>query len=174
MRVQHSFLILSCAAILAGCVNTHQAEPVRSGSRVDYAPPPPAKTFVYPTKGQSLEQQEQDDFTCYKWAKQQTGYDPEYPNLAAAPPPPPGGGALYGAMGGAALGAIGGAIAGNAGMGAAIGAAAGGGMGMMHQRRAEQQYQQGVQQAGTQNQQTRETFDRAHRTCMEAKGYKVG
>lgn len=174
MRVPHSFVILSCTALLAGCVSTHPVAPEQSESPVDYAPPPAAKTFVYPEKGQTPEQQEQDDFTCYKWAKQQTGYDPENPNLAAAPPPPSRGRALYGAMGGAALGAIGGAIAGNAGMGAAIGAGLGGGMGMMGQRRAEMEYQQEVQQAGAQNQQTREKFDRAHRTCMEAKGYKIG
>ncbi|MCA9500700.1 MAG: hypothetical protein MRJ67_16800 [Nitrospirales bacterium] len=133
-----------------------------------------AQTFVFPEKGQSPEQQELDDFTCYKWAKQQTGYDPEHPDLAAAPPPPSGGGAMRGAMGGAALGAIGGAIAGNAGKGAAIGAAAGGGMGIIGQRRAERGYQEEVQQASAKNQQTRATFDRAHNVCMEAKGYKIG
>ena len=138
------------------------------------ASPLPAQTFVFPEKGQSPEQQELDDFTCYKWAKQQTGYDPEHPNLAAAPPPPSGGGGMRGAMGGAALGAIGGAIAGNAGEGAAIGAAAGGGLGMMRQRRAERGYQEEVQQASAKNQQTRATFDRAHNVCMEAKGYKIG
>lgn len=133
-----------------------------------------AQTFVFPEKGQSPEQQELDDFTCFKWAKQQTGYDPEHPTLAATPPPPSGGGAMRGAMGGAALGAIGGAIAGNAGEGAAIGAAAGGGMGMMRQRRVERGYQEEVQQTSTQNQQTRATFDRAHNVCMEGKGYKIG
>ncbi|GJL60221.1 MAG: hypothetical protein NPIRA03_30780 [Nitrospirales bacterium] len=138
------------------------------------APHVHAQTFVFPEKGQSPEQQELDDFKCYKWAKEQTGYDPEHPNLAAAPPPPSGGGGLRGAMGGAALGAIGGAIAGNAGKGAAIGAAAGGGMGLMGQRAAEQEYQQDVQQASAKNQQTRATFDRAHNVCMEAKGYKIG
>ncbi|WNM57522.1 hypothetical protein [Candidatus Nitrospira allomarina] len=174
MRVQQSCVILSCAVMLAGCVSAQQTGPAPSAYPVDYAPPPQVKTFVFPEKGQSPEQQEQDDFTCYKWAKQQTGYDPEHPNLAAAPPPPSGGGALFGAMGGAALGAIGGAIAGDPGMGAAIGAAAGGGLGLMGQRAAEQEYQQDVQQAGARNQRTRDTFDRAHRTCMEAKGYKVG
>ncbi len=138
------------------------------------APHLQAQTFVFPERGQSPEQQEQDDFTCYKWAKQQTGYDPEHPNLAAAPPPPSGGGAIRGAMGGAALGAVGGAIAGDAGKGAAIGAAAGGGMGMMRQRRAERGYQEEVQEASVKNQQTRATFDRARNTCMEAKGYKIG
>lgn len=133
-----------------------------------------AQTFVFPEKGQSPEQQEQDDFVCYKWAKQQTGFDPQNPNLAAAPPPPSSGGAIRGGAGGAALGAMGGAIGGNAGKGAAIGAGVGGAMGMRRQRQAEQQYQQKVQQAGAQNQQTRATFDRAHHTCMGAKGYKVG
>ena len=138
------------------------------------AAPTGAQTFVFPEKGQSPEQQEQDDFVCYKWAKQQTGFDPQNPNLASAPPPPSRGGAMRGAMGGAALGAVGGAIGGDAGKGAAIGAGVGGAMGMRRQRQAEQQYQQKVQQAGAQNQQTRATFDRAHSTCMEAKGYKVG
>jgi hypothetical protein len=26
--------------------------------------------FVYPSKGQSKKQQEQDEFSCYKWAKE--------------------------------------------------------------------------------------------------------
>ena len=141
---------------------------------VFFAPDLPAQTFVFPEKGQTPEQQEQDDFTCYKWAKQQTGYDPQHPDLTSAPPPPSGGGAIHGAAGGAALGAIGGAIGGNAGKGAAIGAGVGGAMGMRRQRLAEMQYRQQVQQASAQNQQTRDTFNRAHRTCMEAKGYKVG
>jgi hypothetical protein len=34
------------------------------------------EVFVYPSKGQSKEQQEQDEFGCYKWAKEQTGFDP--------------------------------------------------------------------------------------------------
>jgi hypothetical protein len=139
-----------------------------------FASPSMAEIFVFPEKGQTPEQQEQDDFACYKWAKQQTGYDPQQPNLAAAPPPPSKGGAVRGAAGGAALGAVGGAIGGDAGKGAAIGAGVGGAMGMRRQRQAEQHYQQEVQQAGAQNQQTSDTFNRAHKTCLEAKGYKVG
>lgn len=53
-------------------------------------------------------------------------------------------------------------------------AAAGGRLGLMGQRAAEQEYQQDVQQAGARNQRTRDTSDRAHRSCMEAKDYKVG
>ena len=32
--------------------------------------------FAYPTKDQTQEQQQQDHFACYSWAKQQTGVDP--------------------------------------------------------------------------------------------------
>ena len=49
--------------------------------------------FVYPGKGQTKEQQEQDEFSCYKWAKEQTGFDPNQPMQHAAAPPPQGGAA---------------------------------------------------------------------------------
>ena len=35
--------------------------------------------FVYPSKGQTKDQQEQDEFACYKWGKEQTGFDPTRP-----------------------------------------------------------------------------------------------
>ena len=82
--------------------------------------------FVYPTKGQSAEQQEQDKFQCYTFAKGQTGFDPMAPpTTSTAPPPaeaPQGGvarGGLRGALGGAAIGAI----AGDTKQGLKIGAA---------------------------------------------------
>lgn len=34
------------------------------------------KMFVYPRKGQSQAQQDQDRYECHKWAVEQTGYDP--------------------------------------------------------------------------------------------------
>ena len=45
------------------------------------------QAFVYPNKGQSAQQTEQDKYACYEWAKQQTGYDPM--NAQASAPPPP-------------------------------------------------------------------------------------
>jgi hypothetical protein len=33
-----------------------------------------AEIFVYPKKGQSQQQFEQDQFQCHGWAKQQTGF----------------------------------------------------------------------------------------------------
>src|SRR6185295_5902079 len=84
-----------------------------------------AEPIVFPKNGQSKEQQEQDQFACYKWAKEQTGFDPMKP-VEHASTAPPQGGAVKGAAKGAAIGAVGGAIAGDAGKGAAIGAGVGG------------------------------------------------
>ena len=36
-----------------------------------------ATEFVYPSKGQSEEQQNKDKWECHQWATQQTGIDPE-------------------------------------------------------------------------------------------------
>jgi len=135
-----------------------------------------SEMFIFPKDGQSAEQQELDEFTCYKWAKKQTGVDPNQP--AQATPSSTsrrrGGGVLGSAMGGAALGAIGGAIAGNAGKGAAIGAAVGGGAGAMRNRRSRNESDDRRQQAAAQQQQSGQSFNRAYGVCLEAKGYKVG
>jgi hypothetical protein len=133
-----------------------------------------AQVFIYPEKGQSKDQQELDQFTCYKWAKEQTGIDPNQSSMAAAPPPPGQGQAVRGAARGAAVGAIGGAIGGNAAKGAAIGAGVGGGAGAIRRRRAEMQYEQQVQQASAQQQQQQQEFNRAYGLCLSGKGYKVG
>ncbi len=134
-----------------------------------------AQSFVYPMNNQSPQQQEQDEFACYKWAKGQTGMDPTQPSQAAAAPPPKRrGGMLSGAMGGAGLGALGGAIAGNAGKGAAIGAAVGGVAGAARRRSSEEEYRQHQQQAAAQQNQSKQTFNRAYTVCLEGRGYKVG
>lgn len=133
-----------------------------------------AGMFVYPEKGQSKEQQELDQFTCYKWAKEQSGIDPNQTSTAAAPPPPQQGQVAGGAMRGAAVGAVGGAIAGDAGKGAAVGAAVGGGAGAVRKRRGEMQYEQSVQAASADQQQKQQQYNRAYGVCLEGKGYKVG
>jgi len=133
-----------------------------------------AQMFIYPLEGQSSEQQEMDEFSCYKWAKEQTGFDPNQPAATASSPKKRRGGMLGGAMGGAALGAIGGAIAGNAGKGAAIGAGVGAGAGLLGQSRDNAKAEQKQQQAASQNQQNRQTFNRAYGVCLEGRGYKVG
>ena len=129
--------------------------------------------FVYPGKGQTKEQQEQDEFACYKWAKEQTGFDPTQPVQQAAAPPPPGREVGRGAARGAAIGAIGGAIGGDAGKGAAIGAGVGAAGGVARRRHAEREQQAAQQQAKQQQEASINGYKRAFSGCMTARGYTV-
>lgn len=133
-----------------------------------------AQMFFYPARGQSPQQQQQDQGDCHMWAVQQSGFNP---GMAQAPPPQqapnPGASVLGGAARGAALGAVGGAIAGDAGKGAAAGAAMGGlfgGMRYTDQVRAQQQTQAQQQQMMAQQQ---ATYQRALAACMSGRGYSV-
>lgn len=134
--------------------------------------------IVYPSQGQTPDQQARDQGECHAWAVQQSGYDP------ARPPPPPStsapvpqGGVLRGAARGAVVGVTVGAIAGDAGTGAAAGAAGGaliGGFRRADQRRAHEQQQaqaqsQYQQQLTAQNQ----TYNRALSACLQGRGYTV-
>lgn len=136
--------------------------------------------MVYPTQGQSQEQQQSDEFECYNWSKQESGFDPMAAPQATAPPPQQQGSQaspLGGAARGAAVGAVGGAIGGNAGKGAAIGAATGalfGGMRRHEQTRQQKQaQQQWEQQQAAQYQQNRNNYNRALAVCLEGRGYTV-
>jgi len=136
--------------------------------------PAAAQQFVYPAKGQSPEQQKNDEAACYSWAVQQSGFDPARP-----PAPAPSTAAPTTATGvtpgagvrGAARGAIVGEIAGgHGGEGAAAGAVAARGQSRRQNMAAQQQAQQ-KQQAGTQQQQ--QAFARARAACLEGRGYTV-
>ena len=138
------------------------------------------QAYVYPTKGQSPQQQESDRGQCYGWAVQQTGFDPANPRVATGPPPmqqSPQGGMFRGAFGGAALGAVGGAIGGDAGKGAAIGAGVGALFGLMRRARSMEEEQQQQMSYAAQQQgalaQGRGNYDRAFAACMTGRGYTV-
>ncbi|MCA9422947.1 MAG: hypothetical protein KC592_18150 [Nitrospira sp.] len=138
-----------------------------------------AKTFIYPMEGKKTKKQEMDEFACYKWAKEKTGFDPNQPaptqhTATRSSSRHRGGGILGGAMGGAALGAIGGAIAGDAGKGAAIGAGVGAAGGLMKQNRQHSEAAHVSEQTQVNEQQNRQTFNRAYGVCLEGRGYKVG
>ncbi len=139
-----------------------------------------ARPYVYPSKGQSAEQQRQAESDCHHWARQQTGFDPmQQPRATSAPPHQQAqqGGVLRGAARGATLGVIGGAIGGNAGRGAAIGAATGaliGGMRRRDQQRQQQQAQrQWEQHQAAQQQHARGEYDRAYGACLAGRGYTI-
>jgi hypothetical protein len=46
----------------------------------------PAQMFIYPLEGQRPDKQEMDEFSCYKWAKDQTGFDPSQPVATTSAP----------------------------------------------------------------------------------------
>jgi hypothetical protein len=143
---------------------------VMISTRADCAAQEP---IVYPGKGQSAGMMEQDKYSCYQWAKGQTGFDPMQAPTATAPPPQQKGGALRGAAGGAALGAAVGAIAGDAGKGAAIGAASGGIIGGARRARSQREQQQYAEEQSAGYQQRRNEYNRAWGACMEGRGYTV-
>jgi hypothetical protein len=140
-----------------------------------------SQVYIYPSRGQSPQQQQTDRGQCYTWAVQQSGFYPANPRVPGGPPPAvgaPQGGLFRGAAGGAALGAIGGAIGGNAGKGAAIGAGTGAVFGGMRRRRwAEQEeFQQTsyLEQQQSALNQGRGNFNQAFGVCMTGRGYTVG
>ena len=121
------------------------------------------KPSAYPSKGQNVKQQGQDDSQCLAWAKQNTGIDPAV--VASTPPPATGpqGERVRGAARGAVLGEV---ISDDAGKGAAIGALAGG-------RRARMNQAARTQQAQGQQAQQLDTYYRAYGACMQGRGYSV-
>lgn len=136
--------------------------------------------FVYPNKDQSKEQMEKDKYECYRWAKEQTGFDPMQQaetTALASKEEPKRGGLLRGAAKGAAVGAVGGAIAGDAGKGAAAGAATGGLLSGMRRRKEAKRQQEAekkqAQEKAASYQQERDAYDRAYGACLEGRGYTV-
>ncbi len=135
---------------------------------------------VYPAQGQSKEQQEKDEFECYRWARDQSGFDPMQRPTATEPPPreeAKEGGVARGAARGAVAGLAVGAIAGDAGKGAAIGAAGGGLVGGMRRRdqraREEQKKEQWANEQVANYERNRGSYNRAYSACLEGRGYSV-
>jgi outer membrane lipoprotein SlyB len=132
--------------------------------------------YVFPAEDQDKDQQELDEYNCYKWAKEETGINPikleevEVEQVDQSPD----GSAVVGAAKGAAAGAAIGAIAGDTGKGAAIGAT----VGAMGGRRSKvagdaQEQQQNEQAAAAQEKELMDNFKKAFSACMEGKGYTV-
>src|SRR5204863_3404444 len=135
-----------------------------------------AQQYVYPAKGQTADQQKKDEYECYEWATQQSGFDPEKAAQQPAPPPqqqaaaPTGGGRARGAARGAAVGSV----VGHVGdvdstdavrAGAAVGAMKGGAE-QRHRRAAQQEAAAQQTQAATQQQQGGQAnFQKARAAC---------
>ncbi|WP_013334527.1 glycine zipper family protein [Gloeothece verrucosa] len=132
-----------------------------------------AEPFAYPSQGQSAQQQQQDHFACYSWAKQQTGFDPAQPQPQTTAQSPQQGGLVRGALKGSLLGLVGGAIGGNVGEGAAIGAGVGALGGLMRRQEQQQQANQLSAQAQAKEQQNLQRYFQAWTACMTGRGYTV-
>lgn len=179
--------VIAVAALLVSAAQAGAQAPAPPSSK-------PVSTslgmVVFPAKGQTPQQQAQDEGECYAWSKGQTGVDPMAPPPAAAQPatqpaqskPAADGSRLRGAARGAAAGAIIGEVADDdAGKGAAIGATAGVVAGGRQSRKnqeaaaqqATQQQQQATQQAQAANQQQLDLFKKGFAACLEPKGYTV-
>ena len=119
--------------------------------------------YIFPSEGQDQATQDADESACYKWAIQQTGYDPlNPPTVHAAQVDQSADGS---AVRGAARGAAG---------GAAIGAILGGVRG----RRAKKQQDAAQQNANNQaavnkSSELEADYKKAFAVCMEGKGYTI-
>ena len=125
-----------------------------------------SQLMIYPAAGQTPEQQQQDQGQCHAWSVQQSGFDPSNPQAQSAPQGNMAKETLRGGARGAAAGAAIGAIAGDAGAGAAIGATAGG-LKRRFQERDRQQQAVSAPPPGLDN------YNRAMKSCLEARGYSV-
>jgi hypothetical protein len=133
-----------------------------------------AQQVVFPAKGQSADQQKQDESSCHTWAVQQSGFDPAKPPPAAAPATPPTtatgttpGAGARGAVRGAVVGGV---IADDPGTGAAVGAVAARGQ---SRRQNAATANQAAQQQQAAVQQGQSMYAKARAACLEGKGYTV-
>ena len=133
--------------------------------------------YVYPAKEQTAQQQSEDDYACFGWAKQQTGYDPMNPPqvTAQAPDQGPSGARLRGAARGAAAGAVVSEITDNDTSDAMVGGAAMGAMrgGRQDRLNRRDQAEQAEVAADQQEDGYANQFKGAYAACIEGRGYSV-
>jgi hypothetical protein len=135
-----------------------------------------ADFMIFPAKGQSNEQLEKDKFSCYGWAKQQSGFDPMTAPTTSTPAPSQqqkSGGIVRGALGGAALGAILGDSSRSARNAGAAGALIGGARQNSANNKTQQQTEQWKQKEANNYANNRNQYNRAYTACLEGKGYTV-
>jgi len=173
-------LIVACVGVSAA--QTQPAQQKTLAATMD--------VYVFPTEGQTAQQESTDEAACYDWAVQNTGGDPfalkkqaqqnqQQADQTQQQIAQSGKGAgAVGAVGGAAAGALIGEIAGHsasaaAGWGALAGA-------VIARRRTEMKKEGASQQVEQQNQQAQqataeqiENFKKAFSVCLEAKKYMV-
>jgi hypothetical protein len=135
--------------------------------------------IVYPSGGQTAEQQRKDEQECHAWAGETTGIDPENPEAlerpATATQADPGGAAAQGAVRGMARGALIGNLSGNdweqfAAAGAVAGAARA--SKSTQQRNAQAQQQATAEQQAAAAEEVQH-FTKAFSACIEGRSYTI-
>lgn len=175
--VKHKTMLFFVVTILVGSFATFTLG-------TDAPLPPstnPTQRVLFPSEGQTQEQQMSDQLECYNWATQQSGWDPYQAHevlvqkgyAAEQSAQQAQGGLIKGAAGGAMVGLAIGAIAGDAGKGAAIGAALGGITGGARSRRQQQAAQEQADQAIAEFEAKMKVWDRNYVACMQGHNYTV-
>ena len=164
-----SIIILGFALLGGSYVGFSQEETAEEGisKKLGY--------YIMPNDGQDAETMKKDEEACFKWALEQSGYDPDNPPVIVADTVASTRGAgVKGAAKGAAVGAAVGSISGDAGDGAAYGAIAGG---VRSRRGAKKQAQQqqaaNNQAADAQEKALLDDYKKAYSLCLESKGYSL-
>lgn len=168
MKYIKYILIVFCTSMLSNPLRAQDQSSVSIAKSLDL--------YVFPNEGQDQATQSNDEGYCYKWAVEQTGYDPINPTQVQAEQVDRSadGSMVRGGARGAAAGAAIGAIAGDAGKGAAIGAVAGGLRGRRAKKVGDEiEQQQNVAEANVSEQAMLDDYKKAFMVCMEAKGYTI-
>ena len=178
------FLILTTLLLLSSCYY-YPSEQVITQPAQDENITAITQIYFYPNKNQSTEQQSRDQYACYNWAVEQTGFDPSVSSIVpdqrvrVVPMPPPGHDTIAMSIAGAVLGAlIGGprhAVEG-ALIGSTYGAMAGATSDISRQesaRQMEEAYQNRNQARDLHKEKKVLQFRRAMSACMEGRGYTV-
>ena len=176
------FAFVLLAMIFAGCTAPgYTVQPRPAETR----PLPSTPIYFYPTRGQSMEQQERDRYECYLWAVKQSGFDPGQAQLAphqrveVKPASPPGSDVAAGAVSGAIVGSIlssrhdrGHGLVFGAITGAILGAASESAKQQQAQR-LQQHYDAVDAQRYAQLERQARDYRRAMSACLEGRGYTV-
>ena len=132
--------------------------------------------FIYPQKGQSAEQQSKDEYECYQWARENSGFDPMAAPTTGSPRPQTQE-KSHGILKGAGVGAVGGALLGSSSKTTRRAAAAGGLIGGVRQHQHNSREQQRVddweQREASAYANNRSNYNRAYAACLEGRGYTV-
>ena len=142
--------------------------------------------YVFPAANQSEEQQKADEYACYQWAVEQSGYDPveDYETVSSQSDvdgrsdTSESGGTGKAVLGGAAKGAvIAEASDGDASKGATTGATIGLIKGKRKQQAAREQERRAAEERARAEAEARQklisNFERANTACLEGRGYVV-